>query len=102
MKRTQTLIVGENGEPGKAIDDGLMGYNSVGLKVPEIVEFHPLQLINDFSDKMRMDADHLFRMKYFQRFLTQLSESQTIQLLIDKDQDSFKVDETDHDFFVIN
>lgn len=104
----ENLIAGENGESGKAISDGINDYNSVGLKTPEIVSFHPIQFLNDFTDNMRMRSEHLFRKSYFHGFLTQLSESQTIQLLIDKNQDTLDTSSdtteniNDDDKFVIN
>lgn len=103
----QNSIAGENGESGKA-SDGINGYNSVGIKVPEIVPFHPIQFINDYTDYMRMGSEHLFRKSYFQAFLKQLSESQTIRLLIDKYQSTLDIqlDKTENrddiDHFVIN
>lgn len=72
------LIAGENGEPGKGNSNGLNGYNSVGLKKPEIIPFYPIQFVNDYTNKMRMAAEHLFRKSYFQGFLTQMNENSTI------------------------
>lgn len=83
------LFAGENGESGKAFTDGIdNGYNSVGLKVPGTVAFHPLQLLNDYADNMRIGSERLFRRSAFMEFLTQLNGSQTVQQLIVKQQDS--------------
>lgn len=71
------FIAGENGET-------VNGYNSVGSRLPEIVPFRPIQFLNGFTDNMSMATAQLFRKSYFQEFLTQLNESQTIRSLIDK------------------
>lgn len=95
------MTAGENGESGKAASDDINGYNSVGLEVPEIVSFQPLQFVDDFTEDMTMRSQHLFRKSYFQGFLTQLGGSETIQLLIDKTQDIVDT-RSDDDHFVIN
>lgn len=97
------MIAGENGESGRATV-GLNGYNSVGIKVPDIVPFYPIQFLNDYTDNMRMGSELLFRKSYFQEFLTQLCESQPIRLLIDK-YETFgtRLDKTENeDHYVIN
>lgn len=99
-RKIVNLISGENGESGTT-SDGTNG----GIKTPEIVPFHPIQFLNDYLDNMSMGSGHLFRKSYFQRFLTQLSESPTIQLLIDKYHDTIDThsDTTENeDHFVLN
>lgn len=100
------MVTGENGESGKSFTGGTNNdYNSVGLKLPEIAAFHPLQLLNDFTNNMKMDSGRLFRSAYFSAFLTQLSGSQTIQLLIDKQQVALGTESdnsNNDDIYVIN
>lgn len=104
------LFAGENGETGKAFTDGInTGYNSVGLKVPQNVAFHPLQSLNNFIDNMGIGSERLFRRSSFLGFITQLTSSQTAKLLIDQQQDTHDTESNntespnnDDDIFVIN
>lgn len=63
------------------------GYASAELKHPEIVPFQPVQILNDYTDNMRLGSEHVFRKSYFQGFLAQLNGSQSIQTMLDEHLD---------------